>query len=101
MARLLVYRAASRARQDPLEALTDSSMAKLAASEMACRVIDRCLQVSGRFGLIRNSVIGRLYRQARALRIYEGSSEVLRGNLARALSTAATRAAKSAGVRTV
>jgi acyl-CoA dehydrogenase len=101
MARLLVYRAACRARQDPLAALTDSSMAKLAASEMASRVIDRCLQVSGRFGLIRDSVIGRLYRQARALRIYEGSSEVLKANLARALSTGAPRGAKAASVRPV
>jgi acyl-CoA dehydrogenase len=85
MARLLVFRAAWRARKDPLAALTDSSMAKLAASEMATRVIDRCLQVSGRFGLMRDSVIGRLYTEARALRIYEGASEVLKLTLARAL----------------
>lgn len=91
MARLLVYRAACRARQDPLAAINDSSMAKLAASEMAGRVIDRCLQVSGRFGLIKGSVIGRLYTQARALRIYEGSSEVLKGTLGRALAAKATK----------
>lgn len=91
MARLLVYRAACRAREDPLAAINDSSMAKLAASEMAGRVIDRCLQVSGRFGLIRDSVIGRLYTQARALRIYEGSSEVLKGTLGKALAARAAR----------
>jgi acyl-CoA dehydrogenase len=94
MARLLVYRAAWRARKDPLAALTDSSMAKLAASEMATRVIDRCLQVSGRFGLVRNSAIGRLYREARALRIYEGASEVLKLTLARALPAAVSARAE-------
>ncbi len=101
MARLLVYRAAWRARKDALAALTDSSMAKLAATEMATRVIDRCLQVSGRFGLIHDSVIGRLYREARALRIYEGASEVLKLTLARALPAAISARAdvKAAKVR--
>jgi acyl-CoA dehydrogenase len=88
MSRLLVYRAACRVRQDARAALTDSSMAKLAASEMACRVVDRCIQVCGRFGLLRDSVLGRLYRQVRALRIYEGSSEILKLTLARALPSA-------------
>jgi acyl-CoA dehydrogenase len=40
----------------------------------------------GRFGLIRNSKIERLYRQARPMRIYEGSSEVLRLGIARQLT---------------
>jgi acyl-CoA dehydrogenase len=63
-----------------------SSMAKLAASETASRVVDRCVQVMGRFGLIRNSKIERLYRQARPMRIYEGASEVLRLGIARQLT---------------
>lgn len=85
MARLLTYRAASRAVDDPAAALHHSSMAKLAASEMACRVVDRCVQMMGRYGLIRNSKIERLYRQARPMRIYEGASEVLRLGIARQL----------------
>lgn len=84
-ARLLTYRAAHRARQDPLAALPHSSMAKLAASEAAGRVVDRSVQVMGRWGLIRDSQIERLYRQARPMRIYEGASEVLRLGIAKAL----------------
>jgi acyl-CoA dehydrogenase len=86
MARLLTYRAATLARTDPAATLHHSSMAKLAASEMASRVVDRCVQMMGRFGLIRNSKIERLYRQARPMRIYEGSSEVLRLGIARQLT---------------
>ena len=86
MARLLTYRAASRAIDDPAANLHYSSMAKLAASEMAGRVVDRCVQVMGRFGLIRGNKIEALYRQARPMRIYEGSSEVLRQSIARKLS---------------
>ena len=86
MARLLTYRAASMAADDPASSLHHSSMAKLAASETASRVVDRCVQVMGRFGLIRNSKIERLYRQARPMRIYEGASEVLRLGIARQLT---------------
>jgi acyl-CoA dehydrogenase len=86
MARLLAYRAASMARTDPGATLQHSSMAKLAASEMASRVVDRCVQMMGRFGLIRDSKIERLYRQARPMRIYEGASEVLRLGIARQLT---------------
>ena len=85
MARLLTYRAAFRAIKDPAAALHHSSMAKLAASEIASRVVDRCVQMMGRYGLIRNSRIERLYRQARPMRIYEGASEVLRLGIAREL----------------
>lgn len=86
MARLLTYRAASLAANDPAAALPYSSMAKLAATEMASRVVDRCVQVMGRFGLVRHSKIERLYRQARPMRIYEGASEVLRLGIARQLT---------------
>lgn len=86
MARLLTYRAASVAMSDPDAALNHSTMAKLAATEMASRVVDRCVQVMGRFGLVRNSKIERLYRQARPMRIYEGASEVLRLGIARKLT---------------
>ncbi|NIM69810.1 MAG: acyl-CoA dehydrogenase [Xanthomonadales bacterium] len=86
MARLLTYRAASMAVEDPATTLPHSSMAKLAASEMAGRVVDRCVQMMGRFGLIRNARIERLYRQARPMRIYEGASEVLRLGIAAELT---------------
>jgi acyl-CoA dehydrogenase len=85
-ARLLTYRAAVLARDNPPEhTLAYSSMAKLAATEAAGRIVDRCVQMLGRFGLLRDSKIERLYRTARPMRIYEGASEVLRGSIARAL----------------
>ncbi len=86
MARLLTYRAAAQAQVDPIATLQHSSMAKLAASETASRVVDRCVQMMGRFGLIRGSKIEKFYRQARPMRIYEGSSEVLRLGIARELT---------------
>jgi acyl-CoA dehydrogenase len=86
MARLLTYRAGALAALDPKSSLQHSSMAKLAATEMACRVVDRSVQVMGRFGLVRNSKMERLYRQARPMRIYEGASEVLRLGIARQLT---------------
>jgi acyl-CoA dehydrogenase len=51
-------------------------MAKLTATENAQAVIDRALQMFGGRGLVRGEVIERLYREIRALRIYEGASEV-------------------------
>ncbi len=86
-ARLLTYDSAARARVDPLPALDRSSMAKVAASEAAARVVDRCVQIMGRWGLIQGSKIERLTRQARPLRIYEGATEVLRLGIARRLCT--------------
>ena len=86
MAQLLTYRAASYAVHDAAAALPHSSMAKLAATEAACRIVARCVQMMGRFGLIRNSKIERLYRQARPMRIYEGASEVLRLGIAKQLT---------------
>jgi acyl-CoA dehydrogenase len=57
----------------------------LAATEAAARVVDRCVQVMGRWGLIHGSIVERAYRSARPLRIYEGASEVLKLGVARAL----------------
>ncbi|MCY3562145.1 MAG: acyl-CoA dehydrogenase family protein [bacterium] len=83
--RLLAYRAADAAREDPAGSLDYSSLAKLAATEAACRVVDRCVQVMGRWGLVRGSRIEQYYRQARPMRIYEGASEVLRLGIANRL----------------
>ena len=85
-ARLLTYRAAELARTDPLANLESSSMAKLAATEACTRVVDRCIQVCGRWGLIRDSRLERCHRQARPMRIYEGASEVIRLGIARQLA---------------
>jgi acyl-CoA dehydrogenase len=91
MARLLAYRSAERARTDPANALADASLAKLAATEAASRVVDKCVQTMGRFGLVRNSKMERLYRAARPMRIYEGASETLRVGLARDLAARSER----------
>lgn len=85
-ARVFTYHAASRAAVDPRSALDVSSMAKVVATETAGRVIDRCVQVMGRAGLVRDSVIERCYRAARPMRIYEGASEVVLDSLARQLT---------------
>jgi acyl-CoA dehydrogenase len=84
-ARLLTYHAAASARRDPAGALNRSSMAKVAATEAAGRVVDRCVQVMGRFGLVAGSRIERYYRQARPMRVYEGASEVLKLGIAKTL----------------
>lgn len=85
-ARALTYRAAALAASDPLAHIADTSMAKVIATETAGRVVDRAVQAMGRFGLLRGSVIERLYRNARPVRIYEGSTEVLLDSLARQLA---------------
>jgi len=84
-ARALTYCAASAAAQDPLASIDLSSMAKVAATETASRVADRAVQMMGRFGLVSGSVIERLYRNARPMRIYEGGNEALLDQLARRL----------------
>lgn len=84
-ARWVTYQAAWSARQDPLKAISMTSLAKVAATEAADRVTDRCVQVMGRFGLIAGSDIERYAREARPMRIYEGANEVLRLTIARDL----------------
>lgn len=54
----------------------EAAMVKLFASEMAGRVIDRVLQIHGGLGYMKESAIERMYRDARILRIYEGTNEV-------------------------
>lgn len=63
----------------------ESSMAKLAASEAAGRVVDRILQLHGGYGYSREYTIERLYRDARVTRIYEGTNEIQRVVIAREL----------------
>ena len=83
--RYLTYQTASLAADDPAKSLDRSSLAKLTATEAACRVVDRCVQTMGRWGLIRGSKIEKYYRQARPMRVYEGASEILRLGIANGL----------------
>lgn len=61
------------------------SMAKLAAAEAAGRIVDKAVQLSGGAGVHRGSLIEKLYREARPMRIYEGASEVQKLIIARTL----------------
>jgi acyl-CoA dehydrogenase len=60
-------------------------MAKMAATESAQWVIDRALQMFGGLGVRKGVVVERLYRDIRALRIYEGATEVQKLIIAREL----------------
>jgi acyl-CoA dehydrogenase len=74
-ARLLTYRAAWL-RDSGERATKEVAMAKMTATETAQQVIDRAVQLFGGRGVARGEVIERLYRDIRALRIYEGATEV-------------------------
>lgn len=84
-ARLLVHRAAWLKDTTGDRITSAGGMAKLFATEMAQRVIDRAVQIHGAKGVLRGSIPERLYRDIRALRIYEGSSEIQRVVIARDL----------------
>jgi alkylation response protein AidB-like acyl-CoA dehydrogenase len=75
-ARLLVYRAAYLKDTGTERVSREASEAKLYATEAASRIIDQAVQIHGGAGLVRGSVVERLYRDVRALRIYEGTSEI-------------------------
>ena len=85
-ARLLVYQAASMHDHHDSEAPLKTSMAKLFATEAAQRIVDQSLQIHGGTGVVVGNVIERLYRDVRALRIYEGTSEIQRVIIAKHLS---------------
>lgn len=75
-ARLLVYRAAY-ARDTTSDRVTrEASEAKLFATEAAGKIIDSAVQIHGGAGLVSGTIVERLYRDVRALRIYEGTSEI-------------------------
>ncbi len=83
--RLLVHQAALTKDQGQARVTYEAAVAKLFATEAAQRIIDRCLQIHGGNGVVKGAVIERLYRDVRALRIYEGASEVQRLVIARHL----------------
>jgi acyl-CoA dehydrogenase len=74
-ARLLTYRAAWL-RDKGARATREVAMAKMTATETAQQVIDRAVQLFGGRGVARGEVVEHLYRDIRALRIYEGATEV-------------------------
>jgi alkylation response protein AidB-like acyl-CoA dehydrogenase len=82
-ARLLIYRAAKLIEAGEPAARIAASRAKLYASEMGCRVSDRVLQIFGGMGYMCDLPVERFYRDARAFRIGEGTSEMQRIQIAR------------------
>ncbi|WP_424133985.1 acyl-CoA dehydrogenase family protein [Roseomonas chloroacetimidivorans] len=90
---LLVYRAAWLKDSGAPRVSREASMAKLHATEAAQRVADRCVQIHGGHGVVRDHPAEKLYREVRALRVYEGASEVQRIIIARAERARAEEAA--------
>lgn len=84
-ARLLVYHAAAAYDSGATTVATTSAMAKLFATETAQQAVDAAIQVHGARALQRGHLLEHLYRDVRALRIYEGASEVQRTIIAREL----------------
>jgi acyl-CoA dehydrogenase len=82
-AALLVYRAAWTKDSGAARVTREAAMAKLFATERAQRVIDKAVQLHGGDGVRHGHVVERLYRDIRALRIYEGASEVQKVVIAR------------------
>jgi acyl-CoA dehydrogenase len=93
-AALLVYRAAWTKDKGAQRVTRESAMAKMFATEAAQRVIDRAVQLHGGAGVTKGVKVEELYREIRALRIYEGATEVQKIVIAREALKA--RAAKSA-----
>jgi acyl-CoA dehydrogenase len=73
---LLVYRAAWAHDRGQARNTREAAIAKLFATEAAQRVVDSAVQLFGGRGIVRGAVVERLYREVRALRIYEGTSEI-------------------------
>jgi acyl-CoA dehydrogenase len=90
-ARLQTYRAAwLRDRGDTVT--KEVAMAKMSATESAQRAIDRAVQIFGGRGVVHGEIVEHLYRDIRALRIYEGATEVQKLIIARELLNSARRA---------
>lgn len=83
-ARLLILQAASL-RERNLPCLSEASQAKLFASEIAEEVCSKAIQIFGGYGFLSDYPVERFYRDARITQIYEGTSEVQRLVIARAL----------------
>ncbi|MEW5854538.1 MAG: acyl-CoA dehydrogenase family protein [Myxococcota bacterium] len=84
-ARLLIWRGAWL-KDNNKKLSAQASMAKVFATEAAGRVADRMLQVHGGYGYVEDFAIERIYRDVRVTRIYEGTSEVQRMVIGRAVT---------------
>jgi acyl-CoA dehydrogenase len=82
---LLVYRAAWTKDQGAARVSREAAIAKMFATEAAQRVIDRAVQLHGGLGVTKGVKVEELYREIRALRIYEGATEVQKVVIAREL----------------
>ena len=82
---LLIYRAAWEQDEGGTDVRRSAAMAKLHATESAQQVIDAAVQMHGGLGVTKGAKVEELYREIRALRIYEGASEVQRQIIARDL----------------
>lgn len=83
-AALLTYRAAWL-RDQGRNVTVEAAMAKLTATEAAQRIIDAAVQIFGALGVVSGSVVERLYREIRPLRIYEGATEIQQLIIARGI----------------
>lgn len=77
----LVWHAATR-KDSGARTTLESAIAKSFATEAAQEIIDQALQIHGGIGLLKGSITERLYRDVRALRIYEGATEILKSIIA-------------------
>lgn len=84
-ARLLVYQAAFLKDGGKARITKEAAMAKLFATEMAQVVVDEAVQIHGGNGVSKGYLVEKLYREVRALRIYEGTSEIQHTVIARQL----------------
>ena len=82
-ARLLTYRAVWAKDKGAARVTLESAMAKSYATEAAQRIVDDAVQLLGGRGVLADSPVDRLYRAVRALRIYEGTTEIQRLLIAR------------------
>jgi acyl-CoA dehydrogenase len=80
---LLVYRSGWTKDQNQTRVTREAAMAKLHATERAQQVVDRAVQLLGGRGVVAGETVARLYQEIRALRIYEGASEVQKIIIAR------------------
>ncbi len=90
-AALLIYRAAWTKDKGAARVTREAAMAKLYATEAAQRVIDAAVQLHGGDGVRSGHPVEMLYREIRALRIYEGASDVQKIVIARSILPAASR----------
>ena len=83
-ARMVLFEAVWRAARGE-DARMKASMVKVICTEAACRIADKALQIFGGSGYCRGTIVERVYRDLRVLRIYEGASEIHRNMIAKQL----------------